>query len=262
MTILQKIIENKKQEVLIQKKCCNIEELKISIQNLPALKSFCNILNEYKKFDKIAVIAEVKKASPSKGVIRQDFNHIQIAKAYQKAGAAAISVLTDEKFFQGKIQYLTEIKEIVDLPVLRKDFIIDEFQIYQTRSLKADIILLIASVLEEKQLKDYFDLSKELGLDVLLEVHDQKEFDIALKTGAKIIGINNRNLNTFEVNIQNTINIIKDKNLDDVFIISESGIKTASDVKFLKENKVSGVLVGESLVNKENIEIALHNLIK
>ncbi len=262
MTILQEIIEYKKKEVLNQKKSCNIEELKNSIKELPAAKSFCKVLKEHKQKEKIAVIAEIKKASPSKGMIRENFDHIQIAKIYEKIGVSAISVLTDEKFFQGKIEYLTDIRKISNKPLLRKDFIIDEFQIYQTRSIGADIILLIAAALDEKQLKDYFDLSKELGLDVLLETHNKKEMNAAIKTGAKIIGINNRNLKTFDVNLQNTVDLIKEQNIDNIFIISESGIKTGDDIKFLKKQGVCGVLVGESLMKKENIEKAFLNLIK
>lgn len=262
MTILKKIVEYKKEEVLIQKNSSNIEEIQDLIKQLPAAKNFSKTLDEYKKNAQIAVIAEVKKASPSKGIIRQDFNHIEIAKSYEKAGAAAISVLTDEKFFHGSIDYLKDIRKISSLPLLRKDFIIDEFQIYQTRSIGADIILLIASVLDKNQLNEYLDLSQELGLSVLLEVHNEQEMDFALEIGAGIIGINNRNLKTFCVDLQNTVNLIKDKNTKNVFIISESGIESCSDINFLKSYGVSGVLIGEAFMKKQNIETAFNNLIK
>ncbi|OGI01949.1 MAG: hypothetical protein A2Y25_02985 [Candidatus Melainabacteria bacterium GWF2_37_15] len=243
MTILQEILEYKKQEVLKQKQ---------------QARSFYKVLQA----GKFALIAEVKKASPSKGIIREDFNHIEIAQAYAKAGAAAISVLTDEKFFKGNVQYLKDIRAITDLPILRKDFIIDEFQVYETKIIGADIILLIVAALDKAQIKDYYDLSRELGLEVLVEVHDRKEFDTAVELGANIIGINNRDLKTFEVNLQNTVNIIKEGIPEGVFVISESGIQDNGDVKFLKENGVSGILVGEALMREKNIETAVLNLLK
>ena len=262
MTILQEIIAYKKQEVLNFRKSCDFEKLKNSIKNLPPAKSFLKSLEEYRQNKQVAVIAEVKKASPSKGVIREDFNHIEIARVYEKAGAAAMSILTDEKFFQGNPEYLCDIRKISSLPLLRKDFIIDEIQVYQTRQMGADIILLIASALDKKQLRDYFDLSKNLGLDVLLEVHTHEELDFALDTGARIIGINNRDLKTFNVDLRNTTDLIKGKNLDNVFIISESGIKTSSDVKFLKKHGISGILIGEALMKEKNVGTAFNNLIK
>ncbi len=262
MTILKEIIEYKKKEVLHQKQALDFAELECLIKELPRPKNFCKMLRDYKQKNEIALIAEIKKASPSKGVIREDFNHLEIARAYEKAGAAAISVLTDEKFFQGKIEYLKDIRRISDLALLRKDFIIDEFQIYQTRSIGADIILLIASALDKNQLKDYFNLSEELGLSVLLEIYNQAELDFALEINAKIIGINNRDLKTFKVDLQNTVNLIKDKNFENAFIISESGIKTGSDIKFLKEYGVCGVLIGETFMKEENIERVFQSLIK
>lgn len=262
MTILDTILEYKKTEVEKQKKICGINELINNCKNLPDTKSFLNTLKNLKENKKVALIAEVKKASPSKGIIKENFNPVEIAEIYQKAGAAAISVLTDEKFFQGSIQYLKDIKKIVEIPVLRKDFIIDEYQIYQTREMNANIILLIASALEKNQLKDFYALSKELGLDVLLEVHDKKEFDFAREINADIIGINNRNLKTFEVSLNNTINLIKDINTDNNYIISESGIETPEDVKLLQSYGVDGILVGESLIKCVNIEKAVNNLLK
>ncbi len=262
MTILKEIIEYKKEEIAGQKHAIGMTELQNVIKETPAAIDFCKILEDYRKKKEIAVIAEVKKASPSKGLIRADFNHIEIARAYEKAGAAAISVLTDEKFFQGKIDYLKDIRKISGKPLLRKDFIIDEFQIYHTRSLGADIILLIASALDKNRLRDYLDLSKELGLNVLLEVHDREEFEIAREFEAKIIGINNRNLKTFEVDLQTTLDLIRDEKLKDTFIISESGIKDSRDIRLLRARGVNGVLVGETFMKQENIEAAFQNLIK
>jgi len=262
MTILKEILEYKKEEVLQQKEYQNIAEIIESAKSTPAPKNFYKTLEEYRQKGKFALIAEVKKASPSKGVIKEDFNHIEIAEIYEKAGAAAISVLTDEKFFQGKPGYLADIREISGLPLLRKDFIIDEYQIYQTRNIGADIILLIASALSQNQLRDYLNLSEELGLSVLLEVHNREEYDFALEAGARLIGINNRDLKTFKVDLQTTAGLIKDGLSKDVFVISESGIKDRMDIEFLKRHGVSGALIGEALMKEEDIETAVNNLIK
>lgn len=262
MNFLDKIIEYKKEEVEFQKKSTDVNELKSLCQNKSSSISFIQKLKDAKIANKIALIAEVKKASPSKGLIRADFNPVEIAKIYQKSGAIAVSVLTDEKFFQGSIQYLKDVKKEINLPVLRKDFIIDPFQVYQTKAMGADIILLIASALTEEKLVELYKLSKELGLEVLLEVHDKEEFEFAHNMGAEIIGINNRNLETFEVSIDNTINLIKNKDISDKFIISESGISSDSDISALKNAGVSGVLIGESFMRQGNIENAVFNIMK
>ncbi len=243
MTILQEILEHKTQEVLNKKK---------------PVKSFYEVLRK----DEFSLIAEVKKASPSKGIIRQDFNHVEIAKIYAEAGARAISVLTDERFFQGSIQYLKDITQAVDLPILRKDFIVDEFQVYETKIIGADIILLIVSALDKIQLKDYFDLSKEIGLDVLVEAHDREEFDIAADIGAKIIGINNRDLKTFQADLQVTCDILAGGVPENTFVISESGIQTRDDIKKLKECGASGALIGEAFMKEKDILNAVKSLIK
>ncbi|MFH0702195.1 MAG: indole-3-glycerol phosphate synthase TrpC [bacterium] len=263
MSFLNNIIEYKKIEVSREKTDFNqsFSELEKACQKPPPVKSFINSLKDCSEHNEIALIAEVKKASPSKGIIREVFDPVAIAIAYEKAGAKAISVLTDEKFFQGSIQYLKDIKKVVKLPVLRKDFIIDPFQIYQTRLIGADIILLIASVLEFSKLKEYYNLSKKIGLEVLIEVHTKEELDSVLKLDAKIIGINNRNLETFKVSIVNTINLIQNKNIFDKFIISESGINNYSDVVILKNAGVSGILVGESLIRQDNTEKAVLDIL-
>ena len=262
MTILDTILKYKKTEVEKQKNLCNINELINNCKKSTETKSFLDILKKNKAYHKISLIAEVKKASPSKGVIKENFNPVEIAEIYQKAGASAISVLTDEKFFQGSIKYLKDIKKIAKIPVLRKDFIIDEYQIYQTREMGADIILLIAAALEKKQLKDFYNMSKELGLDVLLEVHDKEEFDFALEINAEIIGINNRNLKTFEISLNHTVDLIKNIKLNNKYIISESGIENSENVTFLKNYGVDGILVGESLIKSNHIEKAVINLLK
>lgn len=260
MNFLSKILIYKELEVQKQKIELDIDELKSICRNSPPAKSLIKKLKEASSNNKLSLIAEIKKASPSKGLIREDFNPEEIAFAYQNAGASAISVLTDEKFFKGSIQYLKAVKKVVDLPLLRKDFIIDPYQIYQTRAIGADIILLIASALKPEKLEEFHNLSREIGLEVLLEVHDRQELDLALSIGAEIIGINNRNLETFEVSIQNTVDLVQDRDISEKFIISESGIADYSDIVTLKSAGVSGVLIGESFMRQENIEAAVHNL--
>ncbi len=260
MSILNKIIDYKKQAVEKQKAGLDLDKLKENCLSSEPIISFEKKLENFKNNSSVALIAEVKKASPSKGLIRKDFNPVQIAKEYENNGACAISVLTDEKFFQGNIEYLKQVRKVVKIPVLRKDFIIDSFQIYQTRLMKADIILLIVSALGDQTTAKFYNISKQIGLDVLLEVHDQQEFDFAMELGAPIIGINNRNLNTFEVSLDNTVNLIKNRDISNRYIISESGIFANSDVNYLQSNKVSGVLVGESLMRQDNIGKAVNDL--
>ena len=262
MTFLTKILEHKKLEVSIQKKESgqSPDELAMLCNELPKAKSFIAQLEKCKNLSKMALIAEIKKASPSKGLIREDFNPVEIALTYERAGANAVSVLTDENFFQGSIEYLKEVRKAISLPILRKDFIIDPFQIYQTRLMGADIILLIASALEHSRLKDFYELSRSLKLEVLMEVHNEREFNSAIEIGARIIGINNRNLATFEVSIDNTLNLVKDKSISDKFIISESGINNHSDIIKLQKAEISGVLVGESFMRQENIKKAVTDL--
>ena len=261
MTILDKIVEYKKELLLHQKKTNTVGELLDIIEEMPDVPDFCDVLREKREQNKMAVIAEIKKASPSKGVIREDFNPVEIAKIYEKFGVSAISILTEDRFFQGKNEYLTAVRKICKLSLLRKDFIIDEFQVYETRSLGADIILLIAAILDDKQLKDFYNLSRELGLNVLLEVHNEEELERALDTGARIIGINNRNLKTFEVSLQNTLQLVKKYKLTDKYVISESGIHSRSDIELLYAHGIAGVLIGEAIMKETNVENALSNLL-
>jgi len=261
MNFLEEILEYKKAEVEQQKISGMTQaELENEIKNLPSVNSFLSKLGKNNKKNRLSLIAEVKKASPSKGLIRQDFDPVSIALEYQNSNATAISVLTDEKFFQGSINYLKQVRKSVKLPLLRKDFVIDPYQIYQTRAMGADIILLIVSTLDFSILKDFYNLSKSVGLEVLMEVHDHAEMELALETGAQIIGINNRNLSTFEISLSTTINIIKDFQPYNRYIISESGICSNSDVTKLKNAGVSGILVGESLMRQKDIEKAVVNL--
>lgn len=205
----------------------------------------------------IAIIAEIKKASPSKGLISEDFDYITIAKEYESAGASAISVLTEPYFFQGSNDILMEISENVEIPILRKDFTINPFMIYEAKTIGASAILLIVSILKDSQLEEFLKLADSLGLSAIVETHNEAEIKRAINTGARIIGVNNRNLNDFTVDINNSINLRK-KVPKDIIFISESGIKTPEDVKRLKENDVDGVLIGETLMSSNDRK----NLIK
>ena len=207
-------------------------------------RGFRSALTSYQD---VAVIAEVKKASPSKGVISADFRPVDIAVNYQKNGAQAISVLTDIDFFQGSLLYLMQVREAVSLPVLRKDFIIDELQIEEASLHGADAILLIAAILDLPQLRDYQALAFEHGMDVLVEVHDERETELALKAGSQLIGINNRNLKDFSMDIETTFRL-KKYIPEDIPVVSESGLKTAEDFRRLRDEKISAALVGETLM--------------
>ena len=243
--MLDEIVEKTKQRVEMAKGIISLEELKeeVSLMDITDDFPFKKALSE----DEISIIAEVKKASPSKGLIAQDFDYIAIAKEYEEAGASAISVLTEPYFFQGADDYLKEISENVDIPLLRKDFVVDEYMIWEAKLLGASAVLLIVSILDIVQLKKYLDLAHELGLSAIVETHDGDEIMRAMTVGAEIIGVNNRNLNDFTVDIENSINLRRCVS-EDVVFISESGIKTAEDVARLKENNVDAVLIGETLM--------------
>jgi indole-3-glycerol phosphate synthase len=196
-------------------------------------------------------ICEVKKASPSKGIIAEDFPYTQIAVDYEAAGASCISVLTEPDFFLGKDCYLTEIKQVVTLPVLRKDFILEPYQIYQSKIIGADCILLICSLLTEETVKEYINLCDTLGLSALVEVHDEEESYAAVRAGARIIGVNNRNLKTFDVDIHNSVRLRK-LIPEHLIFIAESGIKTPQDIKNLQTAGIDGVLIGETLMRSSD----------
>ncbi len=194
----------------------------------------------------------MKKASPSKGVIREDFDPVGIARVYEGAGAACLSVLTESRYFGGALEYLGAIRRAVGLPLLRKDFIIDEYQVYEARAAGADAILLIAACLERRQIEDFLGIARGLGLDVLVESHTYKELDKALLAGASLVGINNRDLATFSVSLQSTLDLLKDIP-DDRTVVSESGIRNREDVLMLQKAGVDAVLVGESLMREKDI---------
>jgi len=256
--ILDEIIEYKKTEVDKLKAEITIDQLTEQIAPLPKCRNFYKAVTKPNSRG-LNVIAEVKKASPSAGLIRPDFDPVKIAQTYQQCGADAISVLTDEKYFQGSIEYLTAVKNAVDIPVLRKDFIIDPLQIYQARAAGADAILLIADALPLAQLSDLLILANELTLTVLLEVHSA---DVLMQTrsmvnfpkaGYSILGINNRNLTTMQVDINNTARL-KDMLEENTPVVTESGIKTRADVEKLINIGVAAVLIGQTLCQQPDIE--------
>lgn len=246
--ILDDIVEKVKERVEIRKETVSFLEMKKEAERLP--KSTYSFEKKLKE-EGIHFICEVKKASPSKGIIDEEFPYIQIAREYEQAGASCISVLTEEDFFLGSNEYLKEIKKTVTVPILRKDFIIDPYQIYESKVLHADCILLICSVLTKAQLKEYIEISDTLGLSVLVEAHDEEEIDKALSTGSRMIGVNNRNLKTFQVDINNSLKLRK-LVPSDILFIAESGIQTREDVALLEEHGVNGVLVGETLMRAIN----------
>jgi len=207
----------------------------------------------------IAVIAEVKKASPSKGIIAPNFNPTTIAASYEKGGAEAVSVLTDENFFQGSLDYIPLVRREISLPVIRKDFIINELQIEEARNYGADAILLIAAILEQNQIRDYLQMSTEFSMDVLVEVHDEKELEKALAAGSRLIGVNNRDLRDFTVDLMTTIRLRREIP-EAVPVVSESGIRTQDDMRMLEEHGIAAALIGETLMRAGNREAALREL--
>ncbi|MBQ2832728.1 indole-3-glycerol phosphate synthase TrpC [Methanobrevibacter sp.] len=243
--MLEEIVDKTKERVSQSKKNKSLEELKEEVKQLEITQDF-----PFKKAlseNEISIIAEVKRASPSKGLIAEDFDYVNIAKEYENAGASAISVLTEPYFFKGSDDYLKEIAQNVNIPILRKDFVIDEYMIWEAKLLGASCVLLIVSILSIVELKKFLDLAHDLGLSAIVETHDGDEIRTALNVGAEIIGVNNRNLNDFTVDIENSISLRRCVS-GDVIFISESGIKTPEDVRKLKENDVDAVLIGETLM--------------
>ena len=258
--ILDKILKSKAIEVTGSKSATPIAEIKAKLADVPGPLDFAGGLNRNDSGIP-AVIAEVKKASPSKGLIRADFDPEAIAKSYQSAGASAISVLTDNEFFQGCLSFLTKVKQTVTLPVIRKDFIIDEYQIFEARAARADAILLIVAALSKDDLIRFQDCANSLGMAALVEVHDESEMETALDIGATLLGINNRNLYTFDVSLDTTARLLPMAKSSGVKIVSESGIFTREDMKMLGEMGADAVLIGEALMREQDIESKLRELI-
>lgn len=258
-TILDEILAHKATEVAARRKLRPLAEIESVLNGLPPTRGFVQALKQTIQRGEAAVIAEVKKASPSKGVIREDFQPVEIASSYQAGGAACLSVLTDEKYFQGSDQYLQAIRSAVELPLLRKEFIIDAYQIPESRLLGADCILLIVSALDRTKLRAFHDQATELGLDVLIEVHDEAELQIALELNPRLVGINNRNLKTFETSLHNTFKLL-DQVPDDVLVVTESGIHSRDDVRQMREQNVHAFLVGEAFMRAEDPGAELRKL--
>ena len=257
MSILNEIAVRTKERIAEEKFKVPLREL-ISQQNSDLAKHAEEKISFLEALKKpgMSYICEVKKASPSKGLIAPDFPYLDIAKEYEQAGASAISCLTEPFYFQGADRYLQEISQAVNIPVLRKDFTVDEYMIYQAKAFGASAVLLICAILDNSQLKAFGELAQELGLDALVEAHDQWEVDRALNLGAKIVGVNNRNLHDFTVDMGNSIRLRNMAPADTVFV-SESGIKTAEDIRILYENQVDAVLIGETLMRSPDKKAAL-----
>lgn len=249
--ILKKILAVKAQEVAAAKTVKPLPQLRAEAGRGMPVRDFVGAIRSKIAAGQPAVIAEIKKASPSKGVIRADFRPAEIALSYAQHGAACLSVLTDVQFFQGSEEYLKQARAACDLPVLRKDFMVDEYQIYQARAMGADAILLIAAALTLKQMQAFEALAHQLGMAVLVEVHDGEELEIALQLTTPLIGINNRNLRTFEVSLQTTLNLLPNIPQGRI-VVTESGIFTSDDVKLMRGRQVNSFLVGEAFMRVEN----------
>jgi len=258
--ILDKILEYKKKEVQQAKINFPKEDLIDLLEGSNKPVSFIEELIKKNNNNLPAIIAEVKKASPSKGIIKEDFNHIEITKNYIDGGAACISVLTDFPSFQGHLQYMKDIKDKTNIPLLRKDFMIDPYQIYESRLYGADCILIIMKMINIDTAGELYELSTKLGMDVIFEVNNSEELDKALELSPKIIGINNRNLNDFSTDINNSIQLSKSIP-EEICIISESGIENRKDIEILMENKIKNFLIGENLIKSQNIKEKLEKLI-
>jgi indole-3-glycerol phosphate synthase len=256
-TILDRILERKKEEVTERSAALTLDDL-ARREYLPT-RGFSNAMQDSLSAGKPAVISEVKKASPSKGVIRENFDPAEIAKSYAKNGASCLSVLTDVDYFQGSDANLKLARDACLLPVLRKDFIVDAWQIYESRYLGADCILLIVAGLSPNQVRDYYDLATQLGLDVLIEVHSAAELDIAQSTSARLIGINNRDLRSFETRLETTLELLPLVSSERI-VITESGIHNAQDVRRMRAAGVNSFLVGEAFMRAESPGLALKEL--
>lgn len=250
--ILDEIVAYKKEKLVYDREELPLTHLMKELNSLTPVARKRDFKGAFMDRDSLGIIGEIKKASPSKGIIRKDFCPVEIGRLYNEKGLEAISILTENKFFQGSNSYLRQVRAITDLPILRKDFIIDSFQIYQSKILGADAILLICGILTRDQLLDFQKIAKALDLDCLVEVHTRDELEGALETGAQIIGINNRNLKDFTTDLKNTEKLIK-YIPEDKIVISESGIQSREDMDYLKALGVRGVLIGESLMRAQNI---------
>ena len=256
MTILDEIAEYKRTFVAECKRRVPLEETRRRAEKQGPTRNFAGAL----KASGMSIIAEIKRQSPSRGVIRADVDPATVARIYETNGARAISVLTDERYFKGSLKDLGAVRDAANLPLLRKEFVVDAYQIYEARAAGADAVLLIVSLLTKEALRDYISLTAELGLAALVEIHTGKELEQAMKVDARIIGINNRNLKTFKTDLKTTFDLVRDISKDRI-IVSESGIQSGADIVRLQTAGVDAVLVGEALMRKEDIGGALRALI-
>jgi indole-3-glycerol phosphate synthase len=256
-TILDKIVATKRNEVGIARLKRTLDQVQLAAARAAEPRDFCAAL---RGGPPIRLIAEVKKASPSKGIIRSDFDPIAIARCYAAAGASCVSVLTDRDYFQGSLEYLTAIGREVSLPLLRKDFIIDEYQVYEARAAGADAVLLIAECLTPERLGELYELIRRLGMHALIELYDPQNLPAVLATGSPLVGVNNRDLRTFNVDLQHTLRLQQQIPADRV-LVAESGIATRADVELLEKAGVGAMLVGESLMRQPDIAAAVHCLL-
>lgn len=257
--ILKKILAVKVQEVIKTQAIMPLTAIRAAAEQAVPVRDFTGAIRARIAAGHAAVIAEIKKTSPSKGVLRADFRPAEIAASYAQHGAACLSVLTDEQFFEGNADYLKQARAACKLPVLRKDFIVDEYQIYQTRAMGADAVLLIAAALDVTQMKAFEALAHSLGMAVLVEVHNGDELDAALQLTTPLIGVNNRNLRTFEVNLQTTLDLLP-RIPKDRIVVTESGILKANDVKLMRGHRVNAFLVGEAFMRAADPGVELSKL--
>lgn len=257
--ILEKILTTKREEIAERSQHTSLEALKIRAATASEPRGFLAAMQNKIAQGQAAVIAEIKKASPSKGIIRPDFDPPAIADSYEQGGAACLSILTDAQYFQGHEDYLQAARAACSLPVIRKDFIIDPYQVYEARAIDADCILLIVAALNDEQLNGLYRLATELGMDVLIEAHDQAELERALALNAPLIGINNRNLRTFDTSLSTSIDLLP-MVPDSTLLVTESGIHTREDVALMRENNIHAFLVGEAFMRADDPGSELHNL--
>jgi len=263
--ILIKILKRKQEEIEQEKQKENLVDLAQRAANASPTRGFVDAIKAKLKQQHPAVIAEIKKASPSKGVLRENFNASDCAMQYQQAGAACLSVLTDKDFFQGSEQYLIQARNACQLPVLRKDFMIDPYQVYEARAMGADCILLIVAALEDELMLELADLATELTMDVLIEVHDEQELERALKIPLPLIGINNRNLRNFETSLETTIKLkekISAHENEARILVTESGILSQADVVYMQKHNVNAFLVGELFMVSDDIVACYQSVFK
>lgn len=259
--ILEEIYQHKLLEVRNCKKNLSVAEICAATKCLEKPKNFFEALKKKSDKNEVALICEIKKASPSHGLIREDFDHIEIAKAYENGGATCLSILTDEKYFQGKSEYLKEVRLISSLPILRKDFIVDTYQIYEAKMLGADCILLIVAMLDDAKLIELEQCALDAGMSVLIEVHNEEELQRASKLKSKLLGINNRDLKTLKVNLETSL-FLSELVPTDYVLVAESGIKSSVDIELLQQAGINCFLIGEHFMRQKDITKAVRDIYK